>query len=160
LTVKAYPDRLCIYHDNKLIARHTRSYERHQDIEDPDHPKVLLQQRRKARDQKILMRFLTISPNSERYYQGLVERKLNITHHIRQIVGLSEIYSNEQVARAMTDALEFRAFSCDYIANLLEQRKHFSEPPGALHLTRASDLLDLEIREPDITVYTERKSDE
>lgn len=160
LTVKTYPDRLCIYHDNKLIARHTRSYDRHQDIEDPDHPKVLLQQRRKARDQKILMRFLTLSPDSQQYYQGLVERKLNIMHHIRQIVGLSEIYAKEQVARAITDALEFRAFSCDYIANLLEQRKHLTEPPGALHLTRAGDLLDLEISEPDITVYTERENNE
>lgn len=160
LTMKTYPDRLCIYCDNKLIARHTRSYDRHQDIEDPDHPKVLLQQRRKARDQKILMRFLTLSPNAERYYQGLVERKLNIRHHIRQIVGLSEIYTKEQVARVIEDALEFRAFSCDYIANLLEQRKHFAEPPGALHLTRAADLLDLEIREPDITVYTQRENNE
>ena len=60
LTMKTYPDRLCIYRDNKLIARHTRSYDRHQDIEDPDHPKALLQQRRKARDQKNLMRFLTL----------------------------------------------------------------------------------------------------
>jgi hypothetical protein len=108
----------------------------------------------------MLMRFLTISPNSQRYYQGLVERKLNIKHHIRQIVSLSEIYTREQVARAMEDALEFRAFSCDYIANLLEQRKHFIEPQGALHLTRASDLLDLEIREPDITVYTKRQDNE
>lgn len=160
LTVKTYPDRLCIYHDNTLIARHTRCYDRYQDIEDPDHPKVLLQQRRKARDQKNLMRFLTISPNSERYYQGLVEKKLNIMHHVRQIVGLSEIYPKEQVARAIEDALEFRAFSCDYIANLLEQRKHFSQPKGALHLTRASDLLELEIKEPDISVYTGRENHE
>ena len=160
LTMKIYPDRLCIYHDNKLIARHTRSYDRYQDIEDPDHPKALLQQRRKARDQKTLMRFLTISSNSERYYRGLVEKKLNVMHHIRQIVGLSEIYSQEQVARAITDALEFRAFSCDYIANLLEQRKYFTQPCGALHLTRASDLLELEIREPDITVYTGKENNE
>ena len=64
------------------------------------------------------------------------------------------------MARAIEDALEFRAFSCDYIANLLEQRKHFTEPPGALHLTRAADLLELEIREPDITVYTGRENNE
>jgi len=158
--MKTYPDRICIYHDNTLIARHTRSYDRHLDIEDPDHPKVLLQQRRKARDQKILMRFLSLSPVAERYYHGLVERKLNIRHHSRQIVGLSEIYGRDQVARAMEDALEFNAYSCDYIANLIEQRTRFSEPPGALHLTRAADLLDLEIGEPDISVYSKRENDE
>jgi hypothetical protein len=160
LTMKTYPDRLCIYHDNKLIARHTRSYDRHQDIEDPDHPKALLQQRRKAKDQKVLMRFLALSHLSEGYYQGLVEKNLNVMHHIRQIVGLSEIYGEERVARAMADALEFRAFSCDYIANLLEQRKYFSEPQGALHLTRSSDLLDLELKEPNMAVYAEGKKNE
>lgn len=160
LTMKVYPDRLCLYHDNKLIARHTRSYDRHQDIEDPDHPKELLQQRRKAKDQKVLMRFLALSSLSEQYHQGLVEKNLNTMHHIRQIVGLSEIYSKERVARAMADALEFRAFSCDYIANLLEQRKHFTEPQGALHLTRASDLLELELKEPDMNVYAKGEKDE
>ena len=160
LTMKSYPDRICIYHDNTLIARHIRNYDRHQDIEDPDHPKALLQQRRKAKDQKVLMRFLALSPLSEGYHQGLVEKNLNVMHHIRQIVGLSEIYGEERVARAIADALEFRAFSCDYIANLLEQRKYFSQPQGALHLTRSSDLLDLELKEPNIAVYAEGKKNE
>jgi transposase len=160
LTMKTYPDRVCIYHDGQLIARHRRSYDRYQDIENPDHPKVLLQQRRKARDQKIIMRFLTLSARAEQYYQGLLERKMNIIHHIRQIVGLSEIYGREQVARTMDDALEFKAFSCEYIANLLEQRKRIHKEPGALHLIRSEDLLDLEIREPDMTIYTGRKRNE
>ncbi len=160
LTMKVYTDRLCIYHDNMLVARHTRSYDRHLDIENPDHPKVLLQQRRKARDQKIMQRFLTLSANAERYYEGLVERKLNMMHHVRQIVGLSEIYGTNQVARVLDDALEFQAFSCEYIANLLEQRKHIRPPPGALHLTRSEDLLELEIEDPDMNIYAERGNHE
>jgi len=48
LTVKAYPDRLCVYDQNELIARHVRSFDRRQDIEDPDHPKALLEQRHNA----------------------------------------------------------------------------------------------------------------
>ena len=38
LTLKSYPDRLCIYHHHRLLARHPRSYERHRDFEHPDHP--------------------------------------------------------------------------------------------------------------------------
>ena len=48
LTLKLYPDQLCLYHQDKLIARHVRCYDRHQDFENPDHPRELLQQRRKA----------------------------------------------------------------------------------------------------------------
>jgi len=153
LTLKLYPDHLCLYHQDKLIARHVRRYDRHQDIEDPDHPRALLQQRRRAADQKVLQRLLALTPKAERFYQGLAERRLNVLHHVRKIVALSEIYGCEKTARAVEDALEFQAFSCEYIANLLEQRQRLLPEPGALHLTRRQDLLELELPEPDLGLY-------
>jgi len=153
LTLKVYQDRLCIYHREKLIARHPRCYDRYQDKENPDHPKALLAQRRNAREQKLLGRFLTLSPKAEAYYQALEQRRLNPQHHLQKIVALSEIYDPEAVARAMEDAFVFQAFSCEYIANLLESRKRLLPEPGALHLTRRQDLLDLELPEPDLSLY-------
>jgi len=153
VTLKLYPGHVCIYRQDKLIARHVRSYDRHQDIEDPDHPKALLQQRRRAADQKLLQRLLALTPRAERFYQALAERRLNAPHHVRKIVALSEIYGIEPAARAIDDALEFEAFSCEYIANLLEQRRRVLPEPGALHVTRRQDLLELELPEPDMTVY-------
>jgi transposase len=153
LTLKLYPDHLCLYHQDKLIARHVRRYDRHQDIEDPDHPRALLQQRRRATEQKLLQRLLALTPKAEPFYQGLQERRLNVLHHVRKIVALSEIYGPEQTARAIVDALEFQAFSCEYIANLLEQRQRLLPEPGALHLTRRQDLLELELPEPNLGLY-------
>jgi hypothetical protein len=159
LTCKVYPDRLCLYHREKLVARHPRCYDRHQDKEDPDHPKALLAQRRNAREQKLLGRFLALSPNAEAYYQALQQHRLNPRHHVQKIVALSEIYGVDAVARAMDDALVFQAFSCEYIANLLESRKRLLPEPGALHLTRRQDLLDLEMPEPDLSLYQPNTSD-
>lgn len=160
LTLKAFTDRVCIYHEGKLVARHTRSYDRHRDIEDPDHSRALLVWKRKARDQKTVMRFLNLSSSSERYYTGLKERKLNLMHHIRQIVALSEIYDPDLVARAIEDACSFAAFSCEYIANLLEQRKRVLKDPGPLQLTRNEDLLELSLDRPDMALYDRRCCDE
>jgi hypothetical protein len=160
LTLKLYPDHLCIYQQDKLIARHVRRYDRHQDIENPDHPKALLQQRHRAADQRLLVRLLGLTPKAEAFYQGLLERRLNILHHVRKIVALSEIYGIEKTARAIQDALEFGAFSCEYIANLLEQRQRLLPEPGALHLTRRQDLLDLELPEPDLSLYEEKTHEE
>lgn len=153
LTLKLYPDYLCIYHQDKLIARHVRRYDRHRDIEDPDHPRELLAQRRRASDQRLLLRLLNLTPKAEAFYQGLAERRLNVLHHVRKIVALSEIYGPEKTARAITDALEYQAFSCEYIANLLEQRQRLVPEPAALHLTRRADLLELELPEPDLGLY-------
>jgi transposase len=155
LTLKVYPDRLCVYHQEQLIARHPRCYDRHKDIEDPDHPKALLEHRHRAREQQLLGRFLRLSPKAEAYYQALEQRRLNLRHHVRKIVALSEIYGTEAVARAMEDAFVFQAFSCEYIANLLESRARLLPEPGALHLTRRQDLLDLEMPEPDLSAYDE-----
>lgn len=153
LTLKLYPDQLCFYQQDKLIARHIRCYDRHQDFEDPDHPRALLQQRRRAADQKLLQRLLALTPKAEPFYLGLAERRLNVLMHVRKIVALSEIYGAEPTRRAIEDALEFQAFSCEYIANLLEQRQRLLPEPGALHLTRRQDLLDLELPEPNLGLY-------
>jgi transposase len=161
LTMKTYPDRLCFYHEDKLLARHSRCYDRNRDIEDPDHPKALLEKRRKAKVQMIYRRFLALSPRSEEYYDSLAKKRFNPTGHVRKIVALSEIYSPDEVKRAMDDAFLFQAFSSEYISNILEQRNRPVEQPGALHLTRNSDLLDIEIETPDMNIYKTRgKSNE
>lgn len=153
VTLKAYPDRVCIYHQEKLIARHVRSYERRQDIEDPDHPKALLEQRRNAREQRLLLRFLSLTSKAQAYYEGLKERRANARQHVRKIVALSEIYGLEPVARAIEDGLAFHAFSSEYITNLLEMRARNRPEAAALHLTRRQDLLELEVAEPDLSLY-------
>lgn len=160
LDLKAYPDRLCLYHREKLVARHDRCYDRHRDFEDPDHPKPLLAQRRKARDQVILRRFLTLSPRANEYHQALAAKRLNPLVHVRKIVALSEIYSPEAVARAMDDAFVFQAFSSEYIANLLEQRSRITREPAALHLTRREDLLELDVAPPDMNIYQVKEDTE
>jgi transposase len=153
LTLKTYPDRLCVYRGDTLVARHARQYDRFQDIEDPDHPKPLLEQRKKARDHQLFRRFLTLSPQAEAYYRKLEERRLNPHHHVRKIVALSDIYTPEAVARALEDAFVYEAFSSEYIANLLEQRARFTPEASALHLTRRADLLEVRLEQPDLSIY-------
>ena len=153
VTVKAYPERVCIYHQDKLIARHVRSYDRHLDIEDPDHPKALLAQRRNAREQRLLMQFLSLSRHAQVYVEGIEQRRANPRHHLRKIVALSEIYGVDAVDRAIQDGIAFAAYSCEYIANILEMRARETPEPGALHLTRRQDLLDIEIAAPDLSLY-------
>jgi transposase len=153
LMLKTYPDRLCLYRGEQLIARHPRRYDRFQDVEDPDHPKPLLEQRKKARDQQLFRRFLALSPHAEMYYRQMEERRLNPHHHVRKIVALSDIYPPEAVTRALEDALVYEAFSSDYIANLLEQRARFTPEASALHLTRRADLLEIQLAQPDLSIY-------
>jgi transposase len=153
LILRVYPERLVVYHEHKLIAEHPRRYDRHQDYLNPEHERVLLQQRRQGREQLLLRRLLTLSPRAEDYYRQLESKRINPTVHIRKIVALCEIYGDERVGRAIEDALEYQAFSSEYITVILEQRSRHLPEPGALHLTRREDLLELELPEPDLSIY-------
>jgi hypothetical protein len=154
LTLKAYPDRLCLYRDDELVARHVRSYERHLDHEDPDHAKALVAQRRHARDAQALKRFLALSPQATKYYAGLQERRGHALTHVRKIVALAEIHGDDAVAHALADALTFAAFSSEYIAHLVEARGRQLPDPSPLHLLRRQDVLDLELPPADLAAYT------
>ena len=156
LTLKVEPIQLYIFHNEKLIATHLRCYDRRQNRTNPDHTQELLTQRKKAHDQTLLLTFLNLSPAAELFCRKLQDKRLNALHHIQKIVALSEIYGPDKVARAIEDAITFEAFGCEYVANILTQRERVCGPPGALHLTRHQDLLDLDLPAADLDLY-ERK---
>lgn len=110
-------------------------------------------QRRSAREQRLMLRFLSLGPHAQAYYEGLEQRRTNARQHMRKIIALSEIYGVEAVARALEDGLTFHAFSCEYIANILEMKARPLPEPGALHLIRHQDLLDIELAQPDLSRY-------
>jgi len=153
LTLKLYPDQVLLFHHETLIATHPRCYDRRQKISNPDHTRDLLAQRKKACEQTLLLTFLALSAHAEAYARKLEDKRLNSRHHIQKIVALSEIYGPEKVNRALQDALAFEAYGCEYIANILEQRERPEVSPGALHLTRRQDLLELELPPADLTPY-------
>ena len=160
LTLKAYADRLCIYDADQLVARHPRSMDRHQDIEDPEHAQQLLVQRKSAREQRLLVHFLALSPRAQAYREGLEAKRVNARVHLRKILALAELHGKEALARALDDGLELQAFSAEYIANILAARRRIGPEPAALQLTRRADLLELELPEPDLSIYDRDQGDD
>lgn len=153
LTLKLSAQKLRLFAGDTFVAEHLRSYEKHQDFEQPDHVRTLLHERGEARHQKLLLTFLGLSAHAPAYHEQLAERRLNLRHHVQKIVALAEIYGAPAAGRALDDAHALGAHSCEYLANLLEQRQRLAPEPGALHLTRPSDLLDLDLPPPDLSPY-------
>lgn len=160
LTLKTYADRVCIYDHNQLVVRHPRSMDRHKDIEDPDHERQLVVQRKSAREQRLVVQFLAISPRAQSYRDGLETKHVNARAHLRKILALVDLHGKEAVARALDDGLELQAFSAEYIAHILSARRRIGEEPAALQLTRRVDLLDMELPEPDLSIYDRDEKDD
>ena len=153
LTLKASTDRVVILDGDRIIADHPRSYGRRKDFEIRGHIEPLLLQRMRAHRQRQLVRFLTLGPAAERYWEQLQQRRPDALTQVQRIVALSESHGVDLISRLLEDLLELEAFGADYIANLATQRQRISQECGALHLTRSSDLLDLEVPAPDLSLY-------
>jgi hypothetical protein len=110
-------------------------------------------QRRSAREQRLLVQFLALPPRAQAYREGLEAKRVNARVPLRKILALAEIHGEEAVARAMDDGLELHAFSAEYIATILAARRRVGPEPAALQLTRRVDLQELELPEPDLSVY-------
>lgn len=158
VTVHSLPERLTVYYDGKLIARHQRCYEkRSESIVDPEHKLQLKIQRRRSCDRKLIQRFLELGQAAVTYYQGLQQRSINELSHIRKILALAEYHECGSLKRALEDAACHNAFSAEYIANILQFRTECKET-SPLHLTRNMDLLDLEVRQPGLDAYEQKLS--
>lgn len=160
LTLKTYPDRLVLYDGTCLVTSHPRSYDRHQDFENPDHVAPLLEQRQKAKQSQTYKAFLAISPRADEYYQRLVQKRLNPRHHVEKIVALAELHGADVVKDAMNSAFLLHAFSSDYIANLIDARSRLAPQRAELHLTKAHALLAIEIEAPDLSIYDRSTHDD
>ena len=154
LTLGRYADRIVLYaKDGTPIADHPRCYHRRQDILNPEHERELILRTRHTRDRRLLERFFTLGSAAEPYLAGLREKRPDWKAHVRRINALGEIHGRDEVARLLADALEHRAFSSEYVLNILQARQRILPEPGPLHVTRRQDLLELDLPEPDLDIY-------
>jgi hypothetical protein len=153
LSLKAFTDRILVLDEHQTVADHRGCYDRGQDFELPGHMDTLLAQRLHAHQQRQLLRFLQLGPAAPAYWEGLRERRPDAKVQVQRIVALAELHGEDLVCRLLEDLLSLQSFSADYVANLITQRLRPQAEPSALHLTRASDLLDLEITPPDLSLY-------
>jgi transposase len=158
LVLHAYTDRLRLFDANgTFVCEHLRNYGRKQKIVDPQHILELTARNRHKRDEVHVKAFLSLGSEARTYLDGLKEKRPDYCNHIKAINSLAEIHGAENVARALIDAGEHYAYSADHIENLLSARNRPQAKPGPLHVTRGSDLLKIEIPNPDLNIYTNQE---
>lgn len=153
LRIHASCTKIRFLYEGSEVARHDRYFGKGKDIEDPAHPRQLIQQRQAADKNKSLQAFFNIGKGSQEYYLGLQERSLRPLTEVKKILVLKDKFSVELVQQALIDAAEHQAFSADYIKNILEHRHRILANPGPLHVPHKDDALHISLPEPDIDLY-------
>ncbi len=154
LTVRADPDRVLLYDGEKLIAEHSRSYDRNTELVDPDHTEQMKRTRRRAREQNLEHDFLKLGPAAETFLEGLNKKQIQPRNHLRRIMSLVQMHGSEPVKTALENAVQFCAFRAEYVEHLtLQYSSRTDYESNPLHVRRPGDAMDTRVDAPDMDQY-------
>lgn len=118
--VKGFVDQVIIICDGQQIARHRRSYERGAFVCDPLHYLALIEQKPNALDQARPLQGWAL-PDQFEHLRRLMEARMGNRgkREFIQVLRLMEVFEQEQVAAAATQAIRIGAASFDAVKQLI-----------------------------------------
>ena len=155
LTLVASPSLVRILQGNEEIARHRRSYDRHQLVLDPAHQKALLEEKRKALGSTPGGRLAQAVPESEALLDAAFARGESVGSQTVQLLKLLDSYGREPLGSAIREALQRNTPRASSVASLLRQRSTPPSAPTPVDLSRHPELQALEVQPHDLETYDE-----
>lgn len=157
LTVRAQGDQLRIFDGETLIATHTLCRQKHQMITDPAHFAGISRPVYASNRQAVQDQFVATFPHTEPFVQGVLRLKGgNATHHLTQILALSEVYPVTAVAAAIQRAQDYEAFTAKHVRKICESEAALALiPPPSPVQTSQPTLLQTPVEQRSLFQYAE-----
>jgi len=157
LILLASPSSIRILRDGIEIARHRRSWDRHQIIEEPAHRQALLEEKRRALGASPSVRLRQAVPESEALLEEAFRRGESLGPASQQLLQLLDDYGAEELRQAIRSALDRATPSLSSVAYILQQRRRRQQLRvlRPVHLEHRPDLADLHVQPHDSDVYDE-----
>jgi hypothetical protein len=138
------------------IARHRRSYDRHQPVLDPAHQEALLRAKRKAFNSTPTGRLAQVVPETETLLDLAFAQGESAGSQTAQLIRLLDLYGAAALRRAVREALDRNTPRASSVAFLLrKQRRSTSHPPLAVDLSHYPEAQSIELRPHNLETYDE-----
>jgi transposase len=157
LTLAASESTVRILDGTKEIARHRRSYDRHQLVLDPTHQQALLEEKRKARGSTPDGRLAQTVPESEALLDVAFARGESAGNQTAQLLKLLDTYGAAELRCAIQEALERNTPRASSVAFILSRRQRAQQypTPGPVDLSRHPEMQSLDVTPHDLESYDE-----
>ena len=124
-TVKAYPSRLEMMVDGRLVAVHEVCRGRHQRLVLPEHEALFRKSTPSAR--LLEQAFVRLGPEAKTYYEGLkAHRGRGAGYHLKRILSLADRHGSSVVSGAMAHAARFGNYGAEAVARVIAGRTAMS----------------------------------
>jgi transposase len=155
LTVRASLSEVRIFDGHKVVACHPRSFDRSQQIENPEHIQELVDHKRRAKKHRGLDRLRRSAPSCEELLQRLAERGLPLGTATAALLRLLDHYGTVALTSAVAEALGNHSCDVQAVRLVLErcERERQATPKLPLRLPNDPRIRDLDIRPHDLNDY-------
>jgi len=155
LTLVATPDEVRILDGADEIARHPRSYDKGQSIEDPQHIAALVAWKKAARAPKGRDALCAGLPHAEAFFEATLERGLSLASTTAQLRRLLDDYGSHATDAALALTLERGTPIPSSVAHWLEQQRRRTQEKPAIpvELPDRADVRDLRVTPHDLETY-------
>jgi transposase len=150
--LKADHDTVTIYHHQKVIAVHSRSFKRKERLEIPSHLEQVKKMKKKLWQDKQIAAFYSLGTEARDYLEALVTIKQPIKKNVSRLLALKDEYGSHSLIYALTKALRHKAYGADYIENILYQEmtpKNHHQPVKL----KDQNLNSIRLTEPSLAEY-------
>ncbi|MGH8263930.1 MAG: IS21 family transposase [Steroidobacteraceae bacterium] len=147
LTLVASPTTVRVITGTEEIARHPRSYDTGQVIEQEAHVAGLIKATRQANPSSARDRLRLAVPAVATLLERLAARGESLRFHVARLLALLDDYGPQELAAAMARALERDALGAGAIAHILETRRRQRglKPPLPIALPDRPGVRDLDV---------------
>jgi len=155
LTLVASDTLVRILDGSAEIARHHRSYDRHEEVWDPAHRQALLKVKRKAFEATPGGRLAQAVPESKDLLDLAFSQGESAGSQTAQLLKLLDLYGAAALRGAIREALERNTPRASSVAFLLRRQQRTTSPRLAVDLSRHPEAQSVEVRPRDLETYDE-----
>jgi len=155
LTLVAAEHQVRLLDGTTEVARHARSYDRDQRIEDDAHLAALVAAKRHAHDLRGRDRLRQACPQAEAFLEALAVRGQPLASETTRVLRLLDQVGAPALDAALAEALARGAISAASVAHVLEQRRRARRQPPLIDLVLPADprVRDLRVTPHALSAY-------
>jgi transposase len=150
--LKADTGRISIYFKDRMIACHTRCWDKKRRVELAAHREQVKKIRKKLLQDRQVIVFLSLGEPALHYLEQLTIARLPIRRNIRELLRLQDEYGDASILYGLKKALAKKLYGADYIRNMLYQEMTpvSTHPPVQL---KQEELNEIRLSTPVLAEY-------
>ena len=159
LSVAASPTRVRILDGTQIVAEHSRSYGKGEQIEHPSHIDALTAEKAAARHHRAIDRLSHAVPSTHQLLIESADRGYKLGRVTSELVFLLEQYGADELSAAVAEALERGVPHPHAVRQSLERRRQQRDlpPPLSISLLSHPKLRDIVVQPHDLAAYDMKK---